>query len=118
LDFGNVTGGRLSTYHFANAVNSDANDITIILRSKAVPNLTGISSSTRLKRLYIYSSILDSFKTTYSAIASKTLPIGGEQWVTEFGSYYEYADYPLSDPFTFNESTDSSMFIEYPMYNP
>ena len=114
LDFGNVTGGQFRPYHYTNIVNSDHYDTTIILRSKAVPSLTNIRN-TYLKRLYVYPSIIDDFKTTYSTLASKTLPISGEQWVTDFGSSYEYADYPTAQAFSVDDSQD--YYHEYTDYN-
>lgn len=114
LDFGNVTAGQFRPYHHANIVNSNTSDTTIILRSKAVPSLTNIRN-TYLKRLYVYPSIIDDFKTTYTTLASKTLPIGGEAWVTEYGSSYEYADYPSSQSFLVDDSQD--YYHEYTDYN-
>lgn len=114
LDFGNVTAGQFRPYHHTNIVNADHYDTTFVLRSKAVPSLTNIRN-TYLKRLYVYPSIIDDFKTTYSTLASKTLPIGGETWVTEYGSSYEYADYPTSQAFSVDDSQD--YYHEYTDYN-
>ena len=115
IDLGNVTG----TYFYPGNGNSSTNTVTVILRSTAVPTFSTFNKS-NVRRIYVYSSIIDDFKadSKCSTAASITFPISGEEWATEFGSYYEYADYPASDPVVYNENLGGSISINFPMYNP
>ncbi len=115
IDLGNVTG----TYFYPGNGNSSTNTVTVILRSTAVPTFSTFNK-TNVQRIYVYDSIIDDFKadSKCSTAASITFPIGGEEWFQEFGSYYEYADYPVSDPVVYNENLGGNISIIFPMYNP
>ena len=89
----------------------------LVLRTKTTLSLAGYFSS-RVTKYYVYEDIYDTVVSDYSSIASKIFKIGGEEWFTDFGSYYEYADYPASDPIFYNENLGGSISINYPMYNP
>lgn len=112
IDLGNVTG----TYFFPGNGNSSTNTVTVILRSTAVPTFSTFNK-TNVQRIYVYDSIIDDFKadSKCSTAASITFAIGGEEWATEFGSSYEYADYPVSQSLSINDTNDYSH--QYTDYN-
>lgn len=91
VDLGNVTG----SYFYPGRGNSTTNTITVVLRSTAVPTFSTFNK-TNVRRIYVYSSIIDAFKadSKCSTAASITFAIGGTEWVDEFGSSDEWADYP------------------------
>jgi hypothetical protein len=89
----------------------------LVLRTKTTLSLAGYFAS-RVAKYYVYEDIYDTVVSDYSSIASKIFKIGGEEWFVDFGSYYEYADYPMSDTIVFDEATDNNISIDFPIYNP
>lgn len=81
--------------NFQNMENNQA----VVLRSLSPKNGTAArftlySNGSTMARLYVYPEVLDEYKETYTAIASKTYAIGGAEWEAQFGSTDEWADYP------------------------
>ena len=89
IDLGNVTG----SYFCPGRGNTTAQTVTVVMRSTAVPTFSTFTV-TNMRRLYVYQDILNDFVTQYTAAASLTYAIGGAEWVAEFGSSSEWADYP------------------------
>lgn len=89
IDLGNVTG----SYFYPGRGNTTAQTVTVVMRSTAVPTFSTFNV-TNMRRLYVYQDILNDFVTQYTAAASLTYAIGGAEWVAEFGSSSEWADYP------------------------
>ena len=65
----------------------------LILRTKTSITLSGYFAS-KVTKYYVYEDIYDTVVSNYSSIASKIFKIGGTEWVNEFGSSDEWADYP------------------------
>ena len=72
----------------------------IVLRANSVYKADGTTArytmynTGTIGKIYVYSDILDDFKALYTDVASKTYAIGGAEWVADFGSSDEWADYP------------------------
>ena len=72
----------------------------IVLRANSVYKADGTTArytmynTGTIGKIYVYSDILDDFKALYTGVASKTYAIGGAEWVADFGSSDEWADYP------------------------
>lgn len=90
IDLGNVTG----TYFYPGNGNSSTNTVTVILRSTAVPTFSTFNK-TNVRRIYVYQDIINDFITTYSAASTITYPIGGTEWIDDYGNEDEYADWSL-----------------------
>lgn len=85
LDIGGEPSGRIQ--------NSGGRIYNLIIRNSSVPSIT-FSTVSLINRVFVYAAVYDDFVTTYASLASKTFVIGGQEWIDEFGSSSEWADYP------------------------
>lgn len=82
------------TYFYPGLGNSSTNTVTVVLRSTAVPTFSTFNK-TNVRRIYVYQDIISDFITTYSAASTITYPIGGTEWINDYGNEDEYADWSL-----------------------
>lgn len=67
----------------------------IVCRAITPPMVSGTQGHTYISKVFVPSDSVSNYKiaTTWSDLSSKIFSIGGEEWVAEFGSDFEYADY-------------------------
>lgn len=87
--------GQMTLYDFGKNIKGSARfdtNATVVFRGDNYSELSFIEVMP--KKVYVPSLILDDFKTQHSNVESKTYAIGGTEWITQFGSSDEWADYP------------------------
>ena len=74
------------------------------LRSTSVPTFSTFNV-TNIEKIYVKSDIINDFISTYPVADGITFSIGGTEWINEYGSENEWADYPNGES-PFNEQEE------------
>lgn len=86
IDLGEYFGGLINLGGYT------SNTCTVVIRNSDSSAITSIQNN--VKKVYVPSTSLADYQTKFTAISTKIFEIGGTEWVSDFGSSSEWADYP------------------------